>query len=780
MKCSKRILCLLLAGCMLLLAACRAENREDNDRTGVGRYVESVISPPIDGQFSCFLTNDSTIVCFDEGLKTRYESADGGENWSEAPGPGRDTDRYRYITASTLLPDGGLLLYLPDEGLISLSSDGGGAPYPMIEIDQAIENGESVMISLLQALDENRLLIGFIIGGGMVRIEPSGDGSDTSGDGPSAPEDGPRRASGSISDSTVRKTVLYDLTTGQKVAELPTEDATAAISGDGYLYLMDSAGGVTAYHLSDGTSADSPKVDFGGGRNAADQRGMGAALLPSMGGNILAMGADGGLYAVYEKNLLFADLGGNMNTVLESTAYSIGAPRGYVSNVYIIKDGGIVINLLDGQKNSLYKYIWDENAVIDVNKTITVWSLEDNAFVRAAIAELRKKNPDASFTYEVALEGGSAVSASDAIKTLNTRLLNNSGPDVILLDGCPVESYADQGMLLDLSDVLDTGDVFENLLAPYIKGGKLYYLPTQFFMPALMGSADALSKARTLDDLVRLIVDGNGPSMASPNPGGGSGGGPFGGVPEGERAELYFDDLKELCDILWLASAPAVISANRLELDALRRYLEAVKAISDKYALTDTQDRQGGMGMSVGFSDGGTATVLPSSLVRYTAQMTNYGAFSAGNLQLLQLMMDRDGAELTLFPGLTPGAWQPSAVVGISADAKARDFAVELVKIMLSLEVQRLNYGAGLPVTRAGIAAQVVDVNNRLAENNRGSFDLDVGSLVETLQTPSTGDASLSDMMWDSIEALCRGEIDIEAAVRGIDQSVKNYLAERS
>ena len=43
---------------------------------------------------------------------------------------------------------------------------------------------------------------------------------------------------------------------------------------------------------------------------------------------------------------------------------------------------------------------------------------------------------------------------SDALKTLNTEIAAGNGPDVILLDGLPVESYIEKGLLEDISDVI--------------------------------------------------------------------------------------------------------------------------------------------------------------------------------------------------------------------------------------------------------------------------------------------------------------------------------------
>jgi len=160
--------------------------------------------------------------------------------------------------------------------------------------------------------------------------------------------------------------------------------------------------------------------------------------------------------------------------------------------------------------------------------------------------------------------------------------------------------------------------------------------------------------------------------------------------------------------------------------------------------------------------------------------MTNYAAFSAGNLQLLQLMMERNESALALFPGLTPGAWQPSTVVGICADTKVPEFAAQLVQAMLSVEVQQLNYGTGLPVTVTGLDAQVQTINDRRVEFGQEPVNFDAMALISLLRTPSMGDTVLTDMMSGSVVRCCKGEIDVEGAVREIEQSVKNYLAERA
>jgi len=573
------------------------------------------------------------------------------------------------------------------------------------------------------------------------------------------------------------KTVLCDTSSVVVIAELPVDNATSAASDEEYLYLLDSSGKVTTYNLKDGKLSGKPDIKITDSQSRDGIASVGARMMVGgLGGNVLARSSDGGLFTALEGNLLYADPKSGVDVVLESTAYSLGTPGYNVNTLLILGDGSIVVNLSDGMQSSrLFRYTWDENASVNPDKVLTVWSLEDNSFIRAAIAQLRIKHPDAYIMYEVALDGKSAVSASDAIKTLNTRLIAGNGPDVILLDGCSVDNYVEKGMLLDLYELIDTGEVFSSIIDPYKSDGKIYCLPAQFLMPILMGSADALEKARTFDEIVALVVNGNDrPGM----PGPGSGPFMYTGADEGQRSALSFTDLKELCDILWISCAPEIVKNNRLDIDALRSYLSAVRAISDKYGLME--ETQAGPGMAVGFSDGGNVSVLPGSLIWYTMQMTDYAAFSAGNLQLLQMMMDRADSTLTLFPGLTPGAWQPSTVVGVSADTHSPEFAAELIQAMLSVEVQQLNYGTGLPVTRNGLSAQIDRINERLSQFGIGVFSFDAEALIGMLQSPSMGDTVLTGMMWNTVVKCCKGELDVEGAVKEIEQNVKNYLAERA
>ena len=494
MKYTKQIICLTLAAAFMFLASCNTGKPVDNTSDRTGRYVETDVTPPVDGRFMCFTANDGTLVCYDTGLHTRYVSADDGATWSESPGPGSATDDFANVSSGTLLPDGRLLAYVQDKGLTLISPDGGEEHYAISDIDAAVANGDGVSVTLLQSLGNDRLLLSYSVGGmNVIGNRPlgqpdqgggrqndatapigtqdtvasdgagtatlsgpdaqgsapdvQGSGPDAQGSAPDAQGSGPQRpgAQGNYSSMAInpssRTCSLYELSSGDVIAELQADNATAAAADDETLYLMDFQGNINQYDLKDGAPLKGAAVNLGGG-GTADARGRNNMMaMPGMTSGTLTVNSDGGIYALYDGNLLRCEAGGDVSTTLEGTAYSIGAPNSTAVSVYALGDGAIIVSMLDNmQSNSLYRYVWDDNAEINPDKTLSVWSLEDNAFVRAAISELRKKNPDSYITYEVAVGGDNAISDADAIKTLNARILNGSGPDVLILDGCPVAS----------------------------------------------------------------------------------------------------------------------------------------------------------------------------------------------------------------------------------------------------------------------------------------------------------------------------------------------------
>lgn len=815
-----------LAIALLLTAACGSNGTDD--RT-FGRYVEVDITPPIDGRFISLVTHDGNLAAFDEGLQTRFDSTDNGDSWTETTGPGSGTGRFAGVRTAAFLPDGRLLVYVQEEGMVAVSEDGSSEHFPIDEIDNAILEGESVSVSLIQVLDDAQVLLTYSIGGFGGFIIDTGDGQTINfgGDGFTgldmdeisglldgldvSADDLDALASSTMDVGTLEGEFNLDALDLAELAEaLGLDLEELEIDADTFMAMVDGSSEstiVTGQHVVSGGVS---RVTAGGDnlrpqgavsmRESAMQTFSFEGMVSGMGGmeqattihdmatgsrifevsvpGALTTNTHGDIYTYDGQSILRNYTNGSISTRLEGAAFSFGAQNVDVSAMQILpnQDQSFIINtLVDWRYNRLYRYTWDENAPIDPNKTITIWSLEDNAFVRAAITEMWRQHPDACITYEIALSGDTAVSASDAIRTLNTRLLSGSGPDILILDGTPIESYAGRGMLLDLAEA-NTDKIYQNLLEPFLFDGRTYIVPTQFSIPVLMSDASILEQTQTLDALVNRVLSGNATTPMITR-------GILGSTPAEERSELFFEDLEELYEIMWLANASAFISNNQLNSDALREFLAATEAISNMYDLTapnETPAMAMGMSAVVVSSGGGMVNMFSGSLIQYMAQTTNMGAFAVNNLSLLQLFMDRNDADIMTFPGLMPGTWQPSTMVGVSADTDVSEFAIEFVNMMLSTNVQQINQGEGLPITREGLASQISILNNTLVGSGMDPFELNLDGLISQLQVPALMETVLREMIWETVERLCTGRIDLEGAIREIEQNIRNYLAERS
>jgi len=761
---------------MLLTAACglgggddvRAGYENSEETAGTGRYIEMDITPPINGRFISLVTPDGNLAAFDTGLERRYDSTDGGMTWVQSAWPGYGT-RFAGVETAAFLPDGRLLVFVEGEGMTTLSPDGTRGHFPIYEIDNAIQDGENVSVSLIQVLDDGQVLLTYTIGGGMMDfIIPSEFVSDTDDDADGFNSDDENDAyeadnSDEASGEGNAGTHEPDSNRGgsvvrQQVTVTANHGGRVTVGDDGNI-IWGGFGQVTAIY------------DIATGRQVYE-----LAVPVPLGAN-----SGGDVYTMQGHSLMRHGADGYVDTVLDGTAFAFGVRTNHAAYVQSLAEGGFIVNVLvntpEGQVNRLFRYAWDANAAVDPAKTITIWSLEDNALVRAAITEIWRQNPDACITYEIAPSGDGAMSASDAVRTLNTRLLSGRGPDILILDGTPIGSYVDRGMLVDLTGRVNTAEIYQNLLAPYIENGRMYVVPTQFSIPVLIGCAERIHATQSLAALVERVVNGNLPGAT------GLEGRMLGGIPYEERAELYFRDLNELFEIMWQANAAAFIYDNRLDSDALGEFLRAVAAISDMYGLGESDDMSGVIGGAVifGTSGGGGTSVLPGSPMQFMMQATNMAAFSVNNLSLLQMTERREEpSEFAVFPGLSLGAWQPSTIAGVSADTDVEDFAIQFVNMLLSVEVQMMNHGEGLPITREGLHGQINLINELMAEHDMPPFGVDMDELISQLRTPSIIETTLREILWETTERLATGRVDLEGAVEEVERNIRNYLAERS
>lgn len=231
----------------------------------------------------------------------------------------------------------------------------------------------------------------------------------------------------------------------------------------------------------------------------------------------------------------------------------IDAGKEFVSSLAVDgKEEKLILSAENPEQNQSKLYLCEKGAGGSgkqaSKETLRIYSLKENG-IRQAAALFQEKHPELAVTFETGYTGEEGVTLSDAIRTLNTELMAGEGPDILLLDGLPADSYIEKGILEDVTDTVkpEKEKLFYNIISAYNGGEKIYQVPTAFSVPVLLGKKDVTDSkdSRELMDVLKKQAGGQTPAMTAGNLAG------FAGsmfitsdllkdtVDEGELAEFY-------------------------------------------------------------------------------------------------------------------------------------------------------------------------------------------------------------------------------------------------
>ena len=78
-----------------------------------------------------------------------------------------------------------------------------------------------------------------------------------------------------------------------------------------------------------------------------------------------------------------------------------------------------------------------------------------------------------------------------------------NGPDVLILDGIPVDSYVEKGILADLKGLVEeiegADGLFTNIKEAYLRDGKMYEMPSRFGFSVVEGEEGGVAAGDSLE-----------------------------------------------------------------------------------------------------------------------------------------------------------------------------------------------------------------------------------------------------------------------------------------
>ena len=494
------------------------------------------------------------------------------------------------------------------------------------------------------------------------------------------------------------------------------------------------------------------------------------------------------LYVLSKQGLFRHVIKGSvMEEVIKGSLGSMGSPAYYLSGMAFVDKENILI-CYNGNLMKAYKYNPDISAIPE--HEMSVYSLKENAALRVAINLYQQANPDTYLSYEVGMTGMDGITKEDAIRNLNTALLSGEGPDILVLDGLPVESYIEKGILMDLSADISAeypaGSLYENITNSYKNDKGVCAIPTFFAFHLCAGEdVSGIDNLKGLADKVEALRREN---------------------PKGGIIGSYLE--KEVVTRLYDISSPGIMKEDgSIDREGLTEYLTQAKRIWD--VESEDLDAERAKQMAESWDYGSQLMGRDDWCARIMMYDTRY---MSGECRILfgeedslawgytditsafkALNQDMD---IRVLSGFSGNVFIPRTVMGVNASGAQKEAAVDFVMSMLSENVQTEATQEGFSVNREAVAKQLVQFEpgetygwTGTSDEDGNMIDLEIKwlekgeqeqflAMIESLDTPAKLDENVKDTVILIGAEVLKGRMSVDEGVNEIINRVQISLAE--
>lgn len=504
---------------------------------------------------------------------------------------------------------------------------------------------------------------------------------------------------------------------------------------------------------------------------------------------LVAMDKDNTLYLACQDGLYQCMAGESPKQLLQGTLCSMGDPSNGKYGM-LVEDGPVFLVLFS---SGLSRFTYDETMPATPDKELKVYSLKKDQTLQQAVSAYQKAHQDVFVKYEVGMSGENGLTAEDAIKALNTEIMAGNGPDVIMLDGLPIESYLAKGMLADLSENLKAAEekeeFFDNITRVYEEDGKIYAIPTRFRIPLLMGNEEFVSNIQDLSSLSAVMEE-----MREKNP-------------EGSILSAYTPEI--LLKMLAIASEPTWSKEDgNLQEETVKEFLtQAKKIYADEISGISDSEKEEFLN-SVRGSDDSSGTAEETAL-DISWSILNFLTKSQAQLAIgASQQVSLDFTNVISVPRVKPevvykplslqaeNVFQAESIVGVSAKAAEPEMAREFVEMLLSYNVMSMQQEP-YPVNAASFDSLFdTDMEGDGAFGSMG-ISKDDGSvatldlywpneeeqkgleqMVRSLKTPYLPGSPIEQAVLEAGVSVLEGNMSVDEGVAQIKQKIQLYLSE--
>lgn len=559
----------------------------------------------------------------------------------------------------------------------------------------------------------------------------------------------------------VSSVLTFDILYGEDGSVLKEEDNTGRVYGDTVLsdgtnlYLMDQSGsgsmsGIEKWKGGDG--GDTENIPLG-----QSMAGMSACVMQD--GTLITAGADG----VFRCKAGETDWEKLLNG--SETAFSLSGC--WCTGLAALADGSIyALFSHDDGSVSLNRYQYDPEAVSEVTEVVKLFMVEESSLLKNAAALYHREHPEVMIETEWAFSlddkyAGKEPDYNEIYQRLNTMLMGEDAPDILVLDHLDIDSYAEKGLLADLQDVLEQpeadGEVLTNITGAYVReDGSRYVVPLQFGFTFALGRDIAGENMASMEALAAFLKGTTENYMGAQTVG-------------------------ELVDRFYLYFCEKIVSDGQLNEEALRENLEYLKDIAKNCGIVEKHDDTNGRN--------GHAYNMWDLASRAKLAFDESAGFNDSMFPLA--LVDFVQGDFAAFEN----CFTPSCRISVCSKSGHLETAKDFVRFALSEEVQGTDYYTGYPVNaacmeklaqadRSDIAAStVIEVGDGAEEEfNILAYSRETADklleLCKGLERPVMEDAKIREVLIEALGGYLEGSKNQEETIAQIEGGLNMYLAE--
>lgn len=466
---------------------------------------------------------------------------------------------------------------------------------------------------------------------------------------------------------------------------------------------------------------------------------------------------------IYTNNCINGLDNNKLNKIIDGRNNSLSDQYKKVINIISLEKDNFVVAFNTGE---IYRYYTKKEKKKD---KLSVYSLNYSYYLEELIATYNRSNKT-DIEYIYGIDESNSISSSEAIKKLNIEIKANKGPDILVLDGLPIDAYIEKDYLEDISDIYDdiSDKIFKNIVESSFRKDNLYYLPFAFRIPMITG--ENIDKICDINDLKNFIINN-----------------------KDNKNIINFDSLEEYVDYFYSLYGDSLINEDKtVNIENTKDFLINCKELYDAIRINNKSNKDESLSQMDMLSRSGYFYTFGSenkSLVE-VGSISDINGYSA-----IISLRKNDNINSNVFGESESNIYFPSELIAINSLSKNKSEARKFIKDIFSMNSKRNYLGENSTqllctnknIFEDGVKKSLINdiifiendeviVFKGIEFSTEEMFELE--DIVNKLNKGKFINIEVLNLIQEDLYNYILGEQDIDKCINSISNNLEIYLAE--